>query len=39
MFELSAGYVIGVVGNNPLDGTLRFSLGFDLEGLKNLIDK
>lgn len=39
MFELNAGYVISVANNNPLDGTLRFSLGFDIEGLKNLVDR
>ncbi len=39
MFELDAGYVISVANNNPLDGTLRFTLGFDLEGLKNLVDR
>jgi hypothetical protein len=36
MFELNAGYVISVVQGNPLDQTLRLSLAFDLDGLKNL---
>jgi hypothetical protein len=37
MFQLSAAYLISVAQANPLDQTLRFSLGFDLAGLQNLL--
>jgi hypothetical protein len=37
VFQLDAGYVISTSASNPLDQTLRFSLSFDLFGLKNLI--
>jgi hypothetical protein len=37
IFELHAGYVIGAAANNPLDQTLRFSMAFDLAGIKDLI--
>lgn len=36
VFQLDAAYLISVAQTNPLDGTIRFSLGFDLDGLKNL---
>ncbi len=36
VFQLDAGYVISVAQTNPLDGTLRLGLSFDLFGLKNL---
>ena len=36
VFQLDAGYVISTSQSNPLDQTLRFSLIFDLFGLKNL---
>lgn len=36
VFTIDAGYVISLSPTNPLDKTLRFSLSFDLEGLKNL---
>lgn len=36
VFELDAAYLISTVPSNPLDQTLRFSLSFDMEGLKNL---
>lgn len=35
-FRLDVGYVISVAQTNPLDQTLRFSLAFDLDGLKDL---
>lgn len=35
-FRLDVGYLIGVSQNNPLDQTLRFTLTFDMEGLKDL---
>lgn len=37
VFQLDASYVISIAQTNPLDQTLRFSLSFDLFGLKNLI--
>ncbi len=37
MFQLDAGYVISVAQSNPLDQTLRFSLSFDMYGLKELV--
>jgi len=30
------GYVISTAQSNPLDGTLRFSLAFDIDGIKDL---
>ena len=37
VFQLDAAYVISTSQTNPLDQTLRFTLGFDIFGLKNLI--
>jgi hypothetical protein len=37
VFQLDAAYVISTSQSNPLDQTLRFSLSFDLYGLKNLV--
>lgn len=37
MFELDAAYVIATSQTNPLDQTLRFSLAFNLDGMKNLV--
>jgi len=36
VFQLDAAYLISTVQNNPLDQTLRFSLSFDMDGLKSL---
>ncbi|MDR2809525.1 MAG: type IX secretion system outer membrane channel protein PorV [Tannerellaceae bacterium] len=36
VFQLDAAYLISTVPNNPLDQTLRFSLSFDMDGIKNL---
>ena len=38
-FSLDAGYVIATVKSNPLDQTLRFTLSFDMDGLKDLFKK
>ena len=35
-FTLDAGYVIATAKSNPLDQTMRFSLTFDMDGLKDL---
>ena len=36
VFSLDAGYVVATAKSNPLDQTLRFSLTFDMDGLKDL---
>jgi len=36
-FQLDAGYVVATSQSNPLDQTLRFSLAFDLDGIKSLL--
>lgn len=36
VFELNAAYLVSTVQSNPLDQTLRFSLAFDMDGIKNL---
>ena len=36
VFALDAGYVIATAKSNPLDQTLRFSLTFDMDGIKDL---
>jgi hypothetical protein len=38
-FKLDVGYVIATSASNPLDQTLRFSLAFDVDGIKALADK
>ena len=37
VFMLDVAYLISTVPSNPLDQTLRFSLSFDMDGLKNLL--
>ena len=36
VFQLDAAYLISTVPSNPLDQTLRFTLSFDMDGLRNL---
>jgi len=36
-FQLDVAYLISTVPSNPLDQTLRFSLSFDMEGLRGLM--
>lgn len=36
VFALDAGYVIATAKSNPLDQTLRISLSFDMDGIKEL---
>ncbi len=36
VFSLDAGYVISTAKSNPLDQTLRFTLAFDMDGIKDL---
>lgn len=38
VFQLDAGYVIATTPINPLNNTLRFSLSFDLDGLRDLMN-
>ena len=38
-FSLDAGYVIATAKSNPLDQTLRFTLTFDMDGIKDLFKK
>jgi len=35
--QVDASYLISTVPSNPLDQTLRFSLSFDMDGLRNLM--
>lgn len=37
MFRLDASYLVAQSQSNPLDGTLRFSLAFDLKGIQMLL--
>jgi len=39
MFRLDASYLVSQSQTNPLDETLRFSLGFDMEGLRAMLGK
>lgn len=36
VFSLDVGYVISTAQSNPLDQTLRFTLAFDMDGIKDL---
>lgn len=38
-FSLDASYVIATAKSNPLDQTLRFSLNFDIDGIKDLFGR
>lgn len=37
VLQIDAAYLLATAASSPLDQTLRFTLSFDLEGLKNLI--
>ena len=39
VFSLDVGYVISTAQSNPLDQTLRFTLAFDMDGLKDLFKR
>ncbi len=39
VFSLDAGYVISTAKSNPLDQTLRFTLTFDMDGIKDLFGR
>ena len=35
-FQLDVAYMLATAQQNPLDQTLRFSLAFDIDGMRNL---
>ena len=39
VFSLDVGYVISTAQNNPLDRTLRFTLAFDMDGIRDLFKR
>lgn len=39
VFSLDVGYVIATAKSNPLDQTLRFSLSFDMDGIKDIFKR
>ena len=39
VFSLDVGYVVATAKSNPLDQTLRFSLSFDMDGMKDLFKR
>ena len=39
VIRLDAGYMIATAQNSPLDQTLRFTLSFDLDGIRNLFGR
>ena len=39
VFSLDVGYVISTAQSNPLEQTLRFSLTFDMDGIKDLFSR
>ena len=39
VFSLDAGYVIATAKSNPLDQTMRFTLTFDMDGIKDLFKR
>ena len=39
VFSLDAGYVIATAKSNPLDQTLRFTLSFDMDGIKDIFKR
>ena len=39
VFSLDVGYVISTARSNPLDQTLRFTLAFDMDGIRDLFRK
>ena len=39
IFSIDAAYVFSTAQTNPLDQTMRFTLGFDLDGIKDLFGR
>ena len=38
IFSLDFAYCIATASSNPLNGTMRFTLGFDLAGIKDMVN-
>ena len=38
IFSLDFAYCIATAASNPLDQTMRFTLGFDLAGIKDMVN-
>ena len=36
-FRIDASYLISTISDNPLDQTLRFTLAFDMDGIRRLL--
>ena len=39
VFSIDASYVFSTAQSNPLDQTMRFTLAFDVDGIKDLFGK
>ena len=39
VFSLDAAYVIATAKSNPLDQTLRITMSFDMDGIKDLFNR
>lgn len=39
VLSIDAGYVVATAPSNPLDQTLRVSISFDMDGIKELLGK
>ncbi|NDW13779.1 hypothetical protein D0T50_12900 [Bacteroides sp. 214] len=39
VFSLDASYLVSTAQSNPLDQTIRFTLGFDLDGIKDIFGR
>ena len=36
-FRIDASYLVSTIADNPLDQTLRFTLAFDMDGIRGLL--
>jgi hypothetical protein len=36
VFQIDASYLVASAAQNPLDQTIRFSIGFDMDGLRGM---
>ena len=39
VFSLDAAYLISTAQSNPLDQTLRFTLSFDMDGIREIMGR
>ena len=39
VFSLDAAYLISMAQSNPLDQTLRFTLSFDMDGIREIMGR